>query len=96
MEKIYHETDEKSGTYNTNSPCVSVRAFRPNMEHEDGLPTIIVLEAGSINSNGYAVYGYEKYITIRWGHKGAEIIRTAIKRFDAFKKKVYKLADNGG
>ncbi len=95
MEKIYHELDEKSGCYDTDSPCMAVRAFRPNIKVEEGLPAIIVLESGKINSTGYPIYNYSKYISEHWNHKGSELIRKAIKEFDAFKEEVYK-ADASG
>lgn len=96
MEKIYHETEEKSGNYASNSPCVSVRAFRPTGE-EPGLPAIIILEAGKVNPNsGMLDFNYQKNILYDWHHDGAKLIRKAIKEYDTFKKKVYRLAEEGG
>jgi len=94
MEKIYQETDEKSGRYNTDSPCVSVRVFRPTLG-EDGLPAIINLESGKV-TYGEVKFDWSKNIMVDWNHNGAEVIRKAIKVYDAFRKRVYNLADANG
>jgi hypothetical protein len=92
VEKIYQETDEKSGTYKTNSPCVQVTAWRPTDDELGYLPAIIVLSSGILYGYGEVRLEHDKYLFEPWRYDKAQLIRKAIKRFDSFKRRVYRLA----
>lgn len=93
MEKIYHETEEKSGNHASNSPCVSVKAFRPTGVEEFGLPALIILESGKI-TYGEISFDHQENILYDWHHDGAKLIRKAIEEYDEFKAVVF--AEEGG
>jgi len=95
MERIYIEFDEKSGNYQLNSPCVKVIVFKPETPEEEALPAIIALQAGRLGDCSDMVVMYTTYHFEHWHYNESVIIRKAIKLFDKFKRKSYKLAEAG-
>lgn len=92
MDKVYHETDKKDNSWKDGTPCVAVRAFRPNFKDYD-LPSLIQLSAGRVNHNGEPAFHSHKWLVYE-NPTEPQLIRKAIEEFDAFKVKVY--AEGGG
>ena len=93
MEKIYHEAEEKSGHYNTNSPCIQVRAYIPDTEDDYDLPAIIIQDRGYVSSSGGLVFAAHNKQLVDT-HDKSFVIRKAIQLFDELKAKVF--AEEGG
>ena len=89
MEKIYSEASEKSGTHNTNSPCISVEAWKPSGD-ELSLPSIIILKEGKINESGGWIFKSQEFIVDEYHYNDAKVVRLAIKEYDKYKAKVFK------